>query len=175
MYNGRFCAVAGGMERFILGVWKELHMAPLTRAQMKQLAEDALRAVQEWLTAIPREILKKLSPDSLFYVLRPNPLWPLRRFTIGKLGQTNKANLEILNERRRNIISRFETLVGKTNEQVRQDRWEKAVQNRNTLIQFQLGEGRYPSWRAGAAGPDGWGPSRLLGRGGWGSSSSSSD
>ena len=65
------------MDRFILGVRKELHMAPLTRAQMKQLAEDALRAVQEWLTAIPREILKKLSPDSLFYVLRPNPLWPL--------------------------------------------------------------------------------------------------
>ena len=134
MYNGRFCAVAGGMERFILGVWKELHMAPLTRAQMKQLAEDALRAVQEWLTAIPREILKKLHPDNLFYVMRPNPLWQVRRFTIGKLGQTNKANLEILNERRRNIISRFETLVGKTNEQVRQDRWEKAVQNRNALI-----------------------------------------
>ena len=103
-------------------------MAPLTRAQMKQLAEDALRAVQEWLTAIPREILKKLSPDSLFYVMRPNPLWPLRRFTIGKLGQTNKANLEILNERRRNIISRFETLVGGTLNQVRQDRWEKAEQ-----------------------------------------------
>ena len=49
-------------------------MAPLTRAQMKQLAEDALRAVQEWLTAIPREILKKLSPDSLFYVLRAKSL-----------------------------------------------------------------------------------------------------
>ena len=167
MYNGRFCAVAGGMERFILGVWKELHMAPLTRAQMKQLAEDALRAVQEWLTAIPREILKKLSPDSLFYVLRPNPLWPLRRFTIGKLGQTNKANLEILNERRRNIISRFETLVGKTNEWIRQDRWEEAKHNRNTLINWQLG-GRYPSWRPGAAGPDGWGPASS-------SSSSSSD
>ena len=29
-------------------------MAPLTRAQMKQLAEDALRAVQEWVTTIPR-------------------------------------------------------------------------------------------------------------------------
>ena len=129
-------------------------MAPLTRAQMKQLAEDALRAVQEWLTAIPREILKKLSPDSLFYVLRPNPLWQLRRFTIGKLGQTNKANLQILNERRRNIISRFETLVGGTFEQVRQDRREKAVQNRTALIEWQLGEGRYPSWRAGAAGPE---------------------
>ena len=141
-------------------------MAPLTRAQMKQLAEDALRAVQEWLTAIPREILKKLSPDSLFYVLRPNPLWPLRRFTIGKLGQTNKANLQILNERRRNIISRFETLVGGTLNQVRQDRWEKAEQNRRALVGWQLG-GRYPSWRPGAAGPDGWGPAS--------SSSSSSD
>ena len=43
-------------------------MAPRTRAQMKQLAEDALRAVQEWLTAIPREILKKLSPDSLSFL-----------------------------------------------------------------------------------------------------------
>ena len=86
-------------------------MAPLTRAQMKQLAEDALRAVQEWLTAIPRDILKKLFPTSLYYVLRPNPLWQLRRFTIGKLGQTNKANLQILNERRGNIISRFERLV----------------------------------------------------------------
>ena len=75
-------------------------MAPLTRAQMKQLAEDALRAVQEWLTAIPREILKKLFPTSLFYVMRPNPLWQLRNLTIGKLGQTNKANLQILNERR---------------------------------------------------------------------------
>ena len=105
-------------------------MAPLTRAQMKQLAEDALRAVQEWLTAIPREILKKLHPDNLFYVMRPNPLWQVRRFTIGKLGQTNKANLEILNERRRNIISRFETLVGKTNEWIRQDRWEEAKHNR---------------------------------------------
>ena len=94
---------------FYSSVWKELHMAPLTRAQMKQLAEDALRAVQEWLTAIPREILKKLSPDSLFYVLRPNPLWPLRRFTTGKLGQTSKANLQILNERRlyRDIIFFF--------------------------------------------------------------------
>ena len=166
MYNGRFCAVAGGMERFILGVWKELHMAPLTRAQMKQLAEDALRAVQEWLTAIPREILKKLSPDSLFYVLRPNPLWPLRRFTIGKLGQTNKANLEILNERRRNIISRFETLVGGTLKQERQLDRAIAEQNRMALIGWQLG-GRYPSWRPGAAGPDGWGPAS--------SSSSSSD
>ena len=133
-------------------------MAPLTRAQkMKQLAEDALRAVQEWLTAIPREILKKLHPENLFYVMRPNPLWQVRRFTIGKLGQTNKANLEILNERRRNIISRFETLVGKTNEWIRQDRWEEAKHNRNTLINWQLG-GRYPSWRPGAAGPDGWGP-----------------
>ena len=143
-------------------------MAPLTRAQMKQLAEDALRAVQEWLTAIPREILKKLSPDSLFYVLRPNPLWPLRRFTTGKLGQTSKANLQILNERRRNIISRFETLVGKTNEWIRQDRWEEAKHNRTTLINWQLGVGRYPSWRPGARGPDGWGPSSS-------SSSSSSD
>ena len=173
MYNGRFCAVAGGMERFILGVWKELHMAPLTRAQMKQLAEDALRAVQEWLTAIPREILKKLSPDSLFYVLRPNPLWPLRRFTIGKLGQTNKANLEILNERRRNIISRFERLVGGTLKQERQKNWEIAEQNRDALLGWQIGKItgnliRYPSWRPGAAGLDGWGPSSS-------SSSSSSD
>ena len=149
---------------FILDAWnKELHMAPLTRAQMKQLAEDALRTVQEWLTAISRDILIKVHPENLYYVMRPNPLWPLRRFTIGKLGQTNKANLQILNERRRNIISRFETLVGKTV----QNRWEKAVQNRNTLIQWQLGEGRYPSWRPGAAGLDGWGPES--------SSSSSSD
>ena len=150
-------------------------MAPLTRAQMKQLAEDALRAVHEWLTVIPREILKKLSPERLFYVLRPNPWWPLRRFTTGKLGQTNKANLEILNERRRNIISRFETLVGGTLRQDRQLDRAMAEQNRMALIRYQLGEGRYPIWRAGAAGPDGWGPSRLLGRGGWGSSSSSSD
>ena len=103
-------------------------MAPLTRAQMTRLAEDAMRTFQDWLTAIPRVILNKVGVE-LF-----NPLWQLRRFSIGKLGQTNKANLQILNERRRNIISRFETLVGKTNEQVRQDRWEKAVQNRNTLI-----------------------------------------
>ena len=150
MYNGRFCAVAGGMERFILGVRKELHMAPLTRAQMKQLAEDALRAVQEWLTAIPREILKKLFPESLFYVLRPNPLWPLRRFTIGKLGQTNKANLEILNERRRNIISRFETLVGGTLRQDRQLDQAMAEQNRMALIRYQLG-GDKPWWRRGAS------------------------
>ena len=167
MYNGRFCAVAGGMERFILVVRKELHMAPLTRAQMKQLAEDALRAVQEWLTAIPREILKKLHPDNLFYVMRPNPLWPLRRFTIGKLGQTNKANLQILNERRRNIISRFETLVRGTLKQDRQLDFAFQEQNRMALIGWQLG-GRYPSWRPGAAGPDGWGP-------GSSSSSSSSD
>ena len=93
---------------------------------MKQLAEDALRVVQDWLTAIPREILKKLSPERLFYVLRPNPLWPLRRFTTGKLGQTNKANLEILNERRRNIISRFETLVRGTLKQERQLDWAMA-------------------------------------------------
>ena len=145
-------------------------MAPLTRAQMKQLAEDALRAVQEWLTAIPREILKKLSPDSLFYVLRPNPLWPLRRFTTGKLGQTSKANLEILNERRRNIVSRFETLVRGTLKQERQLDWAMAEQNRMALIGWQLnmGEGRYPSWRPGARGPDGWGPASS-------SSSSSSD
>ena len=146
-------------------------MAPLTRAQMKQLAEDALRAVQEWLTAIPREILKKLHPENLLYpirVMQPNPLWQVRRFTIGKLGQTNKANLEILNERRRNIISRFETLVGKTNEWIRQDRWDEANHNRMSLINWQLGEGRYPSWRPGAAGPDGWGPASS-------SSSSSSD
>ena len=93
-------------------------MAPLTRAQMKQLAEDALRAVQEWVTAIPRDILKKLFPESLFYVLRPNPLWQLRRFTIGKLGQTNKANLQILNERRGIIISRFARKVTGTRKAV---------------------------------------------------------
>ena len=140
-------------------------MAPLTRAQMKQLAEDALRAVQEWLTAISRDILIKVHPENLYYVMRPNPLWPLRRFTTGKLGQTNKANLEILNERRRNIISRFEKLVGPALVWIRQDRWDEAKHNRNTLIRWQQG-GRYPSWRPGAAGPDGWGPS---------SSSSSSD
>ena len=146
-------------------------MAPLTRAQMKQLAEDALRAVQEWLTAIPREILKKLHPEGLLYpirVMRPNPLWQVRRFTIGKLGQTNKANLEILNERRRGVISRFETLVGKTNEWIRQDRWEEAKHNRTTLLNWHELGGRIPSWRPGARGPDGWGPASS-------SSSSSSD
>ena len=125
-------------------------MAPLTRAQMKQLAENALRAVQEWLTAIPREILKKLSPDSLFYVLRPNPLWPLRRFTIGKLGQTSKANLEILNERRRNIISRFERLATGAIKADRQLDLAKAERDRMALIRYQLG-GSKPWWRRGGS------------------------
>jgi hypothetical protein len=62
-------------------------MAPLTRAQMTRLAEDAMRTFQDWLTAIPRVILNKVGVQ-LF-----NPLWQMRRFNIGKLGQTNKANL----------------------------------------------------------------------------------
>ena len=116
---------------------------------MNKLAEDALRVVQEWLTVIPLKY------------------W---RLTIGKLGQTNKANLRILNERRGNIISRFERLVGGVIGLGLRDRWATAEQNRMQLVRFKLG-GRYPSWRPGAAGPDGWGP---RGRGGWGSSSSSS-
>ena len=148
MYNGRFCAVAGGMDRFILGVRKELHMAPLTRAQMKQLAENALRAVQEWLTAIPREILKKMHPG--IYVMRPNPLWPLRRFTTGKLGQTSKANLEILNKRRRNIISRFESLVTGAIKAERQLDLAIAERDRMALIRYQLG-GDKPWWRRGGS------------------------
>ena len=69
-------------------------MAPLTRAQMKQLAEDALLnalwAVQEWVTAIPRDILKKLFPESLFSrraaakaLVATTEVYIVRRFTTG--------------------------------------------------------------------------------------------
>ena len=54
-------------------------------------------------------------------------------------------------ERRRNIISRFETLVGGTLKQERQLDRAIAEQNRMALIGWQLG-GRYPSWRPGAVG-----------------------
>lgn len=70
----------------------------MTGCVLIQTAEDAIRTFQEWLTAIPRVILNK------FGVQVFNPLWQIRRFNIGKLGQTNKANLQILNERRDNII-----------------------------------------------------------------------
>ena len=125
-------------------------MAPLTRAQMKQLAEDALRAVQEWLTAIPRVILNKVGVQVF------NPLWQIRRFTIGKLGQTNKANLQILNERRGNIISRFERLVTGAIKAERQLDLAKAERDRMALIRYQLGGDR-PWWRRGGS-DSGWSP-----------------
>ena len=58
---------------------------------------------------------------------------------------------QILNERRGNIISRFERLVTGAIKQDRQLDWAIAEENRMELIKWQAG-GRYPSWRPGAAG-----------------------